>query len=390
MFRREIETELKLLAKGYPVVTVLGPRQSGKTTVVQHCFPEKMYANLEFPDIRAMALEDPRGFLEQFPEGAILDEIQRTPELLSYIQPLVDRKDLKGMFILTGSHQLELQAAISQSLAGRTALLTLLPMNLAELQEAGFDLSVNEWILKGGYPRIYKDQLDPTKAYRNYFQTYVERDLQQLILVKDLIQFERFVHILAGRIGQIINMEEIGGEVGISSHTVKEWISILEASFIVFRLAPYFENFGKRIIKSPKLYFNDVGLGAYLLGIETEVQVGRDPLRGNLFENAVLLELKKYRLNRGFDPSLFYYRDMQKNEIDVIYKRGHELVPIEIKSSMTYHSQFADKLRYFQSISDGRAPEAFLIYAGEAEQRIQTMRLLNFKHATQAMGGDSK
>lgn len=385
MYKREIETELKALAKGYPVVTVLGPRQSGKTTVVRHSFPEKMYANLEFPDIRTMALEDPRGFLEQFPEGAILDEIQRAPELLSYIQPLVDEKDLKGMFILTGSHQLELQEAISQSLAGRTALLTLLPMNLAELQEAGFDLPVNEWILRGGYPRIYKDQLDPTKAYRNYFQTYVERDLRQLILVKDLIQFERFVHILAGRIGQIINMEEIGGEIGISSHTVKEWISILEASFIVFRLAPYFENFGKRVIKSPKLYFNDVGLAAFLLGIETEVQLNRDPLRGNLFENAVLLELKKYRLNRGRDPSLFYYRDMQKNEIDVIYKRGYDLVPIEIKSSMTYHSQFTERLRYFQSIADGRAPEAFLIYAGEAEQRIQSTRLLNYKHATQAI-----
>ncbi len=385
MFKREIEAELKSLAKGYPIVTVLGPRQSGKTTVVRHSFPEKMYANLEFPDVRAIALEDPRGFLEQFPEGGIIDEIQRAPELLSYIQPLVDQKDLKGMFILTGSHQLELQEAISQSLAGRTALLTLLPMNLAELQKAGFDLSVNDWILKGGYPRIYKDQLDPTKAYRNYFQTYVERDLRQLILVKDLIQFERFVHILAGRIGQILNMEEIGGEIGISSHTVKEWISILEASYIVFRLAPYFENFGKRIIKSPKLYFNDVGLAAYLLGIETEVQVSRDPLRGNLFENAVILELKKYRLNQGRDPSLFYYRDMQKNEVDVIYKKGHELVPIEIKSSQTYHPQFTEKLRYFQSIVGGRAPEAFLIYAGEAEQRIHATRLLNFKHATRAV-----
>ena len=227
------------------------------------------------------------------------------------------------MFILTGSHQLELQEAVAQSLAGRTALLTLLPMDLSELNRAGFDLSIDEWMLKGGYPRIYKDDLDPTKAYRSYFQTYVERDLRQLIKVKDLMQFERFIQILAGRIGQILNMEEVGGEVGLSSHTVKEWISILEASFIVFRLPPYFENFGKRVIKSPKLYFNDVGLASYLLGIQNVVQLSRDPLRGHLFENAIILELRKHRLNQGLDPSLFFYRDIQKNEeVDIIYKKG--------------------------------------------------------------------
>ncbi len=385
MFKRDLEAELKALAKNYPIVTVIGPRQSGKTTIVKHAFSEKMYANLEFPDIRAMALQDPRGFLEQYPNGAILDEIQRVPQLLSYIQPLVDEKQQKGMFILTGSHQLELQEAVSQSLAGRTALLTLLPLNLSELQTAGFDLSVDEWLLKGGYPRIYKDNLDPTKAYRSYFQTYVERDLRQLIQVKDLTQFERFIHVIAGRIGQILNMEEIGGEIGISSHTVRHWISILEASFIVFRLPPYFENFGKRIIKSPKLYFNDIGLASYLLGIQNEIQLSRDPLRGNLFENAIILELKKERLNKGLDPNLFYYRDMQKNEIDIIYKNGNNLVPIEIKSSKTFHLEFTKKLQYFQSIAKNRSPKAFLIYAGTAEQRIQTTQVLNYKNAVQSL-----
>lgn len=380
MFKREIEFELKLLAKDYPILTIIGPRQSGKTTLVRYTFPEKQYANLEFPDVRAAALGDPRRFLQQFPDGAILDEIQRAPELLSYIQPLVDEKEKKGVFILTGSHQLELQEAITQSLAGRTALLTLLPMNLFELHAAGFEPSIDVWILKGGYPRIYKDQLDPTKAYRNYFQTYVERDLRQLIQVKDLMQFERFVQILAGRIGQILNMQEIGGEVGISSHTVKEWISILEASFIIFRLPPYFENLGKRIIKSPKLYFNDVGLAAYLLGIQNEMQINRNPLRGHLFENAVLLELKKYQLNRGRDPNLFYYRDIQRNEIDVIYKRGHELIPIEIKSSQTYHPEFLERLNWFQANAKERTPESFLIYAGELEQQIQRTYLLNYKN----------
>ena len=385
MFKRELEAELKDLAKGYPIVTVFGPHQSGKTTVVKHAFPQKQYANLELPDIRSLATKDPRGFLEQFPEGAILDEIQRVPELLSYLQPLVDEKNQKGMFILTGSHQLELQEAISQSLAGRTAILTLLPLNLTELQTAGFDLSINEWILKGGYPRIYKENLDPTKAYRNYFQTYVERDLRQSIQVKDLMQFERFIQILAGRIGSILNMDDIGGEVGISSHTVKHWISILEASFIIFRLPPYFENFGKRVIKSPKLYFNDVGLASYLLGIQNETQLNRDPLRGHLFENAVILELKKYKLNQGLDPNLFYYRDVRKNEIDVIYKKGHDLIPIEIKSSKTFHLDFIDKLHFFQSIAPERSPQSFLIYAGDIEQRIKTTHILNFKHAMQAI-----
>ncbi len=385
MFKREIETEIQELAKQYPVVTLLGPRQSGKTTLVQYAFPNKKYANLEFPDVRSLALTDPRGFLEQFPDGAILDEIQRVPELLSYIQPLVDQDKRKGLFILTGSHQLELQEAVSQSLAGRTALLTLLPMTLKEIELAGFVLPVDSWMLKGGYPRIYQDTLDPTKAYRNYFQTYVERDLRQQIKVKDLLQFERFVQILAGRIGQILNMEEIGGEVGLSSHTVKEWISILEASFIVFRLPPYFENFGKRVIKSPKLYFNDVGLAVYLLGIQNEIQLFRDPLRGHLFENAVILELKKHLLNQGLDPSLFYYRDVQKNEIDLIYKIGNILVPIEIKSSKTYQSEFTQKLHFFQELVETRSPEAFLIYTGEVEQRIGKIQLLNYRNAMRAL-----
>ncbi len=278
MFYRRITTELQELALSYPVVTVIGPRQSGKTTLTRHVFPEKPYVTLENPDTRNLAESDPRSFLEKYPEGAIIDEIQRVPLLLSYIQGIVDEKDEKGFFILTGSHQLELQQAVSQSLAGRTALLTLLPMSLEECIEAGIDLSIDDFMIRGGYPRVHKDSLNPTKAYRNYFQTYVERDLRLLINIKDLGQFERFVRICAGRIGQLINLDEIGGEVGISSHTVKEWVSILEASFIVFRLQPYFENFGKRIIKSPKLFFTDVGLAVYLLGIENEMQLSRDPL----------------------------------------------------------------------------------------------------------------
>jgi predicted AAA+ superfamily ATPase len=256
-------------------------------------------------------------------------------------------------------------------------------MSLRELTRANFNLSLDEVLIKGGYPRIYKDKLDPTKAYRNYFQTYVERDLRQLINVKDLVQFERFIRILAGRIGQILNMEEVGGEIGISSHTVKEWISILEASFIVFRLHPYFENFGKRIIKSPKLYFTDTGLAVYLLGIENEMQMSRDPLRGHLFENLILLELMKTRLNRGLDPQLYYYRDVQKNEVDIIFKNGNDLIPIEVKSSKTYHSEFLGTIHFFQNLVKTRAPKGFLVYAGEQEQTIHSIKLVNYKQASE-------
>lgn len=385
MFKRRITTELEELALGYPIVTIIGPRQSGKTTLAKQVFPKKNYVSLENPDIRRLAVEDPRGFLANYPEGAILDEIQRAPDLLSYIQEIVDEKELKGMFILTGSHQLELQQAIFQSLAGRTALLTLLPMSLEELSLAKIDLSLDEYLLRGGYPRIHKDSLDPTKAYRSYFQTYVERDLRQLILVKDLSQFERFVRICAGRIGQIINLEEIGGEIGISSHTVKEWISILEASFIIFRLQPYFENFGKRMIKSPKLFFTDVGLAVYLLGIENTVQLARDPARGHLVENLVLLDLVKWRFNHGLDHQLYYYRDMQKNEVDIIFKEGDRLIPIEVKSSRTYDSSFLKGLLFFQKIAEDRAPKGYLIYAGDLEQKILNVELLHYKHSTSAI-----
>lgn len=381
MYKRQIEKEIKDLSQGYPVITVIGPRQSGKTTLVREVFSQKPYANLENPDTRNLAIADPRGFLEKYPEGAILDEIQRLPDLLSYIQVIVDEANQPGMFILTGSHQLELHEAVTQSLAGRTALLTLLPMSLQELIMEGVDLSIDEALIQGGYPRIYKDNLNPTKAYRNYFQTYVERDLRQLINVKDLAQFEKFVRICAGRIGQIIRLEEIGGEIGVSSHTVKDWISILEASFIVFRLQPYFENFGKRLIKSPKLYFTDVGLATYLLGIETQVQIERDPLRGHLVENLVLLELMKWRYNQGQDLQLYFYRDAQKNEVDILFKEGNNLIPIEIKSSKTYNPAFLKQLHFFQKLAGDRAPKGYLIYTGDQEQKIRTIELLNFKKA---------
>lgn len=382
MFSRTLQTELLKAAKSYPIVTLLGPRQSGKTTLIRHVFPHKPYVNLEALDTQEIATQDPRSFLEQFPDGAILDEIQRVPSLLSYIQVLVDKNEQKGMFLLTGSHQMELHQAISQSLAGRTSLLTLLPMSLVELEENKISLSLDESLLEGGYPRIFKAHLNPTQAYRNYFQTYIERDLRQLIHVKDLTQFQRFVKLCAGRIGQLLNMESLANDVGVSSRTIKEWMSILEASFILIFLQPYFENFGKRIVKSPKLYFTDIGLASYLLGIENVEQMSRDPLRGNLVENLVVLELIKGRLNQGLDPQLYYFRDSHGHEVDLIFQQARNLIPIEIKSAKTFHSEFLNNLKFFQQlVGEERCQKGYVVYSGDQKGKIGHFQLLNYKDA---------
>lgn len=385
MYERHIQKELLELAQSYPVVTVTGPRQSGKTTLVRLTFPHLPYVNLEAPDMQDMVRADPRGFLNQYKEGVILDEIQRVPFLLSFLQPLVDEKKQLGKFILTGSHQLELQQAITQSLAGRTALLTLLPLSLAELEQANIKLNLDEHMLSGGYPRIFHDKQDPTKAYRNYFQTYVERDLRQLIQVKDLNQYQQFVRLCAGRIGQLLNLESIGNEIGVSANTVKSWVSILEASYIIFRLHPYHDNFGKRTIKSPKIYFYDLGLATYLLGIENTIQLSRDPLRGNLVENLVVLELLKARLNRGFDSHLYFYRDSQGHEVDILFQVGRDLVSIEVKSSQTFNSDFLKNLNQFSSVIGQRFLKGYLVYAGEQETKVKNIQLLNYVNASRAV-----
>lgn len=383
MYRRTMSAELLALASQYPVVTVTGPRQSGKTTLVRSVFPKKKYANLEALDVQQLAQADPRSFLEQFPEGAILDEIQRVPSLLSYIQVLVDESPQKGMFILTGSHQLELHQAITQSLAGRTAVLCLLPLSLSELSEAHIEQPLDELLIRGGYPRIYKDKLEPTQAYLSYFQTYIERDVRQLVNIKDLAAFQRFIRILAGRIGQVVNYEGMAGDVGVSSKTIKEWLSILEASYIIFRLQPYFENFGKRIIKSPKIFFTDVGMASYVLGIETVEQLSRDPSRGKLVENLVVLELLKARLNKGRDPQLYYFRDAHGHEVDIIFQSANILTPVEVKAGKTFNSDFLKNLLFFQNLVKDRAPEGFVVYAGAQEQQIGSCHLINYMHATQ-------
>ena len=367
MITRTLQPYLLALATQYPVVTVTGPRQSGKTTLCRATFPDKPYANLESPDTRQFAINDPRAFLAQFPDGAILDEIQRAPELLSYLQVLVDADHRSGLFILTGSQQFEMMTTISQSLAGRTALLKLLPFSVEELAATVPGLSVDRLLVSGFYPRIHDQGLNPTQALGDYLETYVERDLRQLINIKDLGLFEKFVRLCAGRAGQLLNMQELGNEAGVSHTTARAWINLLEASYIIYLLRPWYGNISKRLVKMPKLYFYDVGLASYLLGIEHEGHIARHPLRGALFENLAVMEALKYRYHRGKRSNLNFYRDAKGHEVDLVISHGRVLLPIEIKSGTTITEDYFKGLRYF-----GRefptAPAGALIYGGNDYQ----------------------
>ena len=385
MIKRTIRTELAKLAKQFPVVTVTGPRQSGKTTLVQMQFPKYTYCNLEHPETRRLAQSDPNAFFDLYPAPVIIDEVQRVPELLSYIQVRADASSKKGQYILTGSHQLALREAVSQSLAGRTALLELLPLSIAELAEAGIELTREEYIFKGFYPRIYAEDAEPQRLYRNYFQTYVERDVRQILQVKDLSLFEQFIRLLAGRTGQVLNLHSLGNEIGVAGKTLKEWVSVLEASFIVFRLQPYFENFGKRITKSPKLYFTDTGLLCYLLGIEKPEQVARDPAFGHLFENLVVIEALKARLNQGLDPNLYFFRDNNRQEVDLVYKKGRKLFPVEIKSSMTWNADFLRGIEYFRRTVP-ESGKGTVIYSGELQPDLEAASVIHFKRTSELFG----
>ncbi len=352
MIKRNITKELHLLLQEYPIVTVLGPRQAGKTTLVQHELPDYAYVSLEDPDERMLAAEDPRAFLRRFPDNTIFDEVQRVPTLLSYLQGIVDKEQKNGRFVLTGSHQLELRAAVAQSLAGRTGLLHLLPLSIEELRQAGLTFDgFEDYVVHGFLPRVHSQNQRPFRAYANYYQTYIERDVRQLIELKDVSLFEKFIKLLAGRVGQLMDYQALSNAVGVSAKTIKQWLSVLEASYVVVKLPPYFENFGKRVVKSPKYFFTDVGLLAYLLGLETPSQVLRDPLLGNIFENLVVIEVLKQRYNSGYDASLYFFRDSNGNEIDLLCKTSNGLVGIEIKAASTWHGKFAKQLVRFAANS---------------------------------------
>ena len=389
MIVREISGYLIKLARKYPVVTITGPRQSGKTTLAREAFKNKVYINLEAMDSREFARSDPRGFLKRIPEGAILDEIQRVPELVSYIQEIVDEKKKNNMFILTGSQQFEFTNSINQSLAGRTALLKLLTFSLTEVDNNYGLANIEEILYTGFYPRIYDQKLEPTQALGDYFETYVERDLRQLIQIKNLSVFQKFVKMCAGRIGQLLNLNSLGSDLGISHTTAREWLTILEASYIVFLLKPYHPNINKRLVKSPKLYFYDVGLASYLLGIENKSHADLHPLKGNLFENFVVTEILKYRFNKGKRNNLNFYRDNAGNEIDVIYNIAQNFLPIEIKLGETVAAEFFKGFKALENIIGSFPFGKLIIYGGKREETRGNTKIVNFSKIKEVLDGIS-
>lgn len=366
MIKRDAESELINLSKQFKAVAVVGPRQSGKTTLTRHVFRDKPYVNLENPDIRRFALDDPRGFLSNYKTGAVIDEAQRVPELFSYLQQILDEDNKRGKFILTGSNNFLLQESISQSLAGRIAYLYLLPFTVSELpaKEAN---NLNDLIFKGFYPPLYDLPVDTNKWYSNYIRTYIERDVRQIKNITDLNAFERFLRLCAGRTGQLLNMNSLAIESGVDNKTIAAWIGVLESSFIVFRLHPHHSNFNKRIVKMPKLYFYDTGLVCALLGIQKAEQLNYHPLFGSLFENFTIGELLKHRYNQAKNNNLYFWRDNTGNEVDIIIEKMKKLYPVEIKSGKTITDKFFKGILYWFKISGEKS--GAIIYAGESSQK---------------------
>ncbi len=380
MFQRVIKPTLQRLATQYPVITMTGPRQAGKTTLCQQTFTDHAYVNLEDLSLRNQAISDPKGFLAQYKNGVILDEIQRAPELPSYIQPLVDQNQAPGQFILTGSEQLEVTSTINQSLAGRSAILNLLPLSTIETPLWIQNNNLDEILYTGFYPRILEKKLNPTEALAFYLSTYIERDLRQLIHLKDLQTFERFLKLCAGQIGQLTNFSRLANDCGISQNTVKSWLSLLQASYIIFFVQPHFENFRKRLTKSPKLYFHDVGLAAYLLDINKAEHLKQHPLRGALFENLIVSEFLKNRYNHVKKSNLYFFRDHVGNEVDLILDYGHELVSVEIKSSASFHSEYLSGLNYYQKLAGTKNTRRILIYSGETYSSDAQTSIYSYKN----------
>lgn len=379
MILREIEKELKNLSKEYPVVTILGPRQAGKTTLAKHVFFEYNYVNLELPDVRHLATSDPNAFFDRYKTPLIIDEIQRVPDLLSYIQVKVDEHNNTGDYILTGSNQFRLSQSVAQSLAGRTAILKLLPLTINELTQNGIHQTRDEYLANGFLPRIYDQKQTPYKAYGNYLETYIERDLRQQINIKNLTSFRIFLKLMAGRVGQVLNISSLSNDVGLSTTTLTEWLSVLEASYIIYKLPPYYNNYGKRLIKSPKIYFTEIGLVSYLLEIRNPYEATRDPLLGGLFENLVIMDVLKKRYNQGLSPNLYFFRDNHGHEIDLILEEKRKLIPIEIKAAMTFHDRFSKAIPKFRKLS-GNSEKGFVIYAGELEFESEDYIVRNFQH----------
>jgi hypothetical protein len=386
MISRIAEKTIRKLLRGFPIVTITGPRQSGKTTLARAVFKSKPYASLEEPDLRQAAQDDPRSFLQRYPQGAVLDEVQRCPGILSYLQTRVDTDGRMGLYILTGSQQFGLMSGITQSLAGRTAFVELLPFSTPELTAASrLPANIDAMMLTGCYPPIYDRKLDPSSWYSAYVTAYVERDVRQMLKIHELETFQRFVKLCAGRTGQLLNLSSLATECGITHNTAKAWISVMEASYLIFLLRPHSINFNKRLVKMPKLYLYDTGLAAWLLGIRTTEQMVTHPLRGNIFETFIISELIKSKLNKGEKPSFFFWRDSNGNEIDLIVENGTKLQPVEIKSGRTLtHEAFAG-LEKWQSLAGKKGVSPTLIYGSDESYIQKGIKVVGWKACGQLL-----
>lgn len=381
---RELSSVLEEAYRYFSVITVTGPRQSGKTTLIRNMFPHLPYYSLESLDIRSFAENDPIAFLNQNEEGMILDEVHNAPDLLSYIQGIVDEHPDKR-YILSGSSQFAMLKRVTQSLAGRTAVFELMPLSYSETKDLTADVPLDKLLFNGFYPAIYSGRNVPEFLYPAYMKTYLDRDVRDLLQIKDMMQFHIFIKLCAGRIGSLFKASELANEIGVSPNTITSWLSVLQASYIVTLLPPYFENTSKRLTKMPKLYFLDTGLACYLLGIESPEQLSRDKMRGALFENFVVTEALKQRYNQGKESNLYFYRDSNQNEIDLLLKRNTRLYSIEIKSSMTYHKDFEKALKrideWVKAPVDGKA----VVYAGNFENTAGEIKLLNYTNMDEVL-----
>ncbi|NTU46781.1 ATP-binding protein [Candidatus Roizmanbacteria bacterium] len=386
MIKRIITSRVDRLKKGFPVVVVTGPRQSGKTTLINKLFPDYHYFNLENPETLGIVENDPAGFINMNTHKIIIDEVQRVPQLLSYIQAVVDEQHILGNFILSDSENLLLSEKINQSLAGRAAYVNLLPLSVEELKNHG-DSATNVYkqIFTGFYPAIYDKDVTPIDYYDQYIATYVERDLKQISNITNLSLFRKFLALLAGRIGQLVNLSSLANDVGVAVNTIENWISILEASYLVFRLQPYYENYGKRYIKSAKIYFTDTGLACRLLGLTSAQEVSKHYLVGGLFENFIIVELKKYILNHSKSANLYFYRDSNGNEVDLLIDGGITQIPVEIKSGATFSTEFLKGLEYWKKLKidkpqSKQALAGFVIYNGSNTHKTENYELLNWNN----------
>jgi len=375
MITRSISGTIAEMARQMPVLVITGPRQSGKTTLVKMTFPDYQYVNLELPAEREFAQTDPQSFLKRFgTKGLIIDEVQYAPQLFSYIQVYADENHENGQFILTGSQNFNLLQSVSQSLAGRAVIFNLLPFSLGELKSArSISANYENYIYTGFYPRLYDTEVPVFQYYQSYIQTYIERDVRQIINIKDLNKFRMLLKLLSGRVGQLLNVSSLSNEIGADNNTIKSWISVLETAYIVMLVYPYFKNFGKRIIKSPKLYFLDTGIACNLLGITNTQQLETHYLKGELFENMIITEVLKYFYNKGINKQLYFWRDSNGNEIDLIVEQNSKIIPIEIKSGRTINNSFFKGLECFADISDELSEKTILIYGGdESMERMKT------------------